>query len=102
MIEALIGRIKTDGLLYRNWLKGSMGDAIHVMLCTAGQDLRLILRAIESFFKRCFRSLSEHDGRVTLLQWVCGLLSLPRGTDRAMSTTGVTPSHMNGIAILPS
>jgi IS5 family transposase len=52
VIEALIGHMKTDGLLDRNWLKGSTGDAIHVVLCAAGQNLRLILRAIEAFFAR--------------------------------------------------
>ena len=28
--------MKTDGLLARNWLKGSEGDAILAMLCGAG------------------------------------------------------------------
>jgi IS5 family transposase len=35
--------MKTDGLLARNWLKGSEGDAIHAVLCGAGHNLRLIL-----------------------------------------------------------
>ena len=38
-----IGHMKTDGLLARNWLKGSDGDAIHAVLCGAGHNLRLIL-----------------------------------------------------------
>jgi hypothetical protein len=50
VIEALIGHMKPDGLLDRNWLKGQAGDAMHVVLCAAGQNLRLILRAIEAFF----------------------------------------------------
>ena len=50
VIEALIGHMKNDGLLDRNWLKGKAGDAMHVVLCAAGQNLRLILRAIEAFF----------------------------------------------------
>jgi IS5 family transposase len=41
VIEALIGHMKTDGLLARNWLKGKAGDAMHVVLCAAGQNLRL-------------------------------------------------------------
>jgi IS5 family transposase len=52
VIEALIGHMKTDGLLDRNWLKGSKGDAMHVVLCAAGQNLRLILRAMEAFLVR--------------------------------------------------
>jgi transposase, IS5 family len=41
-IEPTIGHMKTDGLLARNWLKGSDGDAIHAVLCAAGHNLRLI------------------------------------------------------------
>jgi len=50
LVEALIGHMKNEGLLDRNWLKGSLGDTIHVLLCAAGQNLRLILRALADFF----------------------------------------------------
>ena len=59
VIEALIGHMKNDGLLDRNWLKGKAGDAMHVVLCAAGQNLRLILRAIEAFFARYILGLQE-------------------------------------------
>lgn len=42
-IEPTIGHMKTDGLLGRNWLKGTDGDAIHAVLCGAGHNIRLIL-----------------------------------------------------------
>lgn len=42
-IEPIIGHMKSDGLLHRNYLKGTTGDAINVILCGAGQNLRLIL-----------------------------------------------------------
>ncbi len=42
-IEPIIGHMKSDGLLHRNHLKGTDGDAINVLLCGAGQNLRLIL-----------------------------------------------------------
>jgi IS5 family transposase len=42
-IEPTIGHMKNDGLLSRNWLKGSLGDAMHALLCGAGHNLRLIL-----------------------------------------------------------
>lgn len=42
-IEPTIGHMKNDGLLRRNWLKGSLGDAMHALLCGAGHNLRLIL-----------------------------------------------------------
>ena len=45
-IEPIIGHMKNDGLLGRNYLKGAEGDAINVILCGAGQNLRLILRQL--------------------------------------------------------
>lgn len=50
VIEALIGHMKNEGLLARNWLKGSDGDAMHVALCAAGMNRRLSLRAISKLF----------------------------------------------------
>ena len=49
MIEAPIGQMRADGLLDRKWLKGIAGDAIHAILCAAGQNLRL--RAIATFLR---------------------------------------------------
>jgi transposase, IS5 family len=42
-IEPVIGHMKTDVLLDRNWLKGALGDAMHALLCGAGHNLRMIL-----------------------------------------------------------
>ena len=42
-IEPIIGHMKSDGLLARNWLKGALGDALHAVMCGAGQNLRMIL-----------------------------------------------------------
>ena len=51
VIEALIGHMKVDGLMDRNWLKGTAGDAMHAILCAAGQNLRVLLRAIAAFLR---------------------------------------------------
>ena len=48
-IEPVIGHMKSDGLLHRNHLKGAEGDAINVILCGAGQNLRLILNYLRTF-----------------------------------------------------
>ena len=40
----MIGHMKADGLLSKNRLKGSVGDALHALLCGAGHNLRMILR----------------------------------------------------------
>jgi IS5 family transposase len=55
-IEPAIGHMKSDGRLGRNWLKGELGDALHAMLCGAGHNLRMILRAIRLFYGHCFAS----------------------------------------------
>lgn len=43
VVEPMIGHMKADGLLDRNWLKGALGDAMHAVLCGAGHNLRMIL-----------------------------------------------------------
>jgi len=53
-IEPVIGHMKNDGLLHRNHLKGAEGDAINVILCAAGQNLRLIL----NYLRVSWRNLS--------------------------------------------
>ena len=44
----MIGHMKTDGLLDRNWLKGELGDALHAVMCGAGHNLRLILARLRA------------------------------------------------------
>jgi len=48
-IEPVIGHLKSDGLLDRNYLKGTEGDQMNVMLCCAGHNLRLVLRQLRIF-----------------------------------------------------
>ena len=48
-IEPIIGHLKSDGLLGRNYLKGRKGDQMNVMLSCAGHNLRLILRRLRVF-----------------------------------------------------
>jgi len=60
VIEALIGHMKNDGLEDRDWLKGRSGNAIHVVLCAAGQDLCLIQRAIAAVDVRHLSGLQGH------------------------------------------
>jgi len=42
-IEPMIGHMKNDGRLDRNYLLGAAGDAINALLAAAGHNLRLIL-----------------------------------------------------------
>jgi IS5 family transposase len=47
-IEPTIGHMKADGKLGRCWLKGTIGDAMHAVLCGAGHNLRLIINKLKS------------------------------------------------------
>ncbi len=45
-VEPVIGHLKADHRMDRCWLAGSMGDALHAVLCAAGFNLRWLMRAI--------------------------------------------------------
>lgn len=49
-IEPVIGHMKSDGRLARNFLKGALGDAMNAVLCGAGHNLRIILRTLRFFW----------------------------------------------------
>jgi len=52
-IEPVIGHMKSDGRLDRNFLAGARGDATNALLCGAGYNLRLIL----NYLRRLLRAL---------------------------------------------
>ena len=47
-IEPTIGHMKMDGRLAQCPLKGALGDALHAVLCGAGDNLRLIINKLKS------------------------------------------------------
>lgn len=56
-IEPIIGHMKSDGKLDRNYLTGVLGDQINVLLCGAGHNIRIILRKLRevlSFLLRIY------------------------------------------------
>lgn len=53
-IEPVIGHMKDDGKLGRNWLKGTIGDKINALLCGAGHNIRIILRKLREFLSFLF------------------------------------------------
>lgn len=53
-IEPIIGHMKADGFLGRNFLKGADGDKLNALLCGVGQNLRAILRHLRVFLLRLF------------------------------------------------
>jgi len=55
-VEPVIGHMKNDGRLGRNFLKGSEGDAINAILCGTGHNLRKILRLLALLCPRIWAS----------------------------------------------
>ena len=58
-VEPIIGHLKSDHGMDRCHLKGSLGDSIHAVLCSAGYNLRWLLRmilknGIRHFFRLVF------------------------------------------------
>lgn len=51
-IEPIIGHMKSDGQLARNFLKGAAGDAMNALLAGAGHNLRKILRHLALYWLR--------------------------------------------------
>jgi len=49
-IEPVIGHLKTDNRLSRNFLKGVIGDATNVMLAAAAFNFRKWMRKLKNFF----------------------------------------------------
>ena len=58
-IEPVIGHMKNDGLLDRNYLKGTDGDRINAILVGAGHNFRLLLRWLRLLFALLLEILTE-------------------------------------------
>jgi IS5 family transposase len=67
-VEPELGRMKNDGLLGRNFLKGMLGDAMNAFLCEAGHNLRKMLAWIR---------LCLYRWATTRVQEICVLCFLP-------------------------
>jgi IS5 family transposase len=47
--------------LARNWLKGTLGDRLHAVLCGVGHNLRMILRKLRLLFALILASLPQAE-----------------------------------------
>ena len=57
----MIGHMKADGRLDRNFLAGGRGDAINALLCGAGYNLRLILNYLSRLLRALLSLLAGND-----------------------------------------
>lgn len=69
-IEPMIGHMKNDGRLGRNYLLGKEGDRVNVILCACGHNLRLLLRYFLSLF----------EWWVSFLAWIAGFVRRVRSS----------------------
>ena len=58
-VEPVIGHMKTDGLLGRNYLLGKDGDKSNAVLCGAGHNMRLLLKWFTSFLLKLREFLAQ-------------------------------------------
>jgi transposase, IS5 family len=63
---SVIGHIKADGRLDRNFLAGVCGDAINALLCGAGNNLRLILDQLSRLLRALLLALAGNHPRAAL------------------------------------
>ena len=85
IVEPVIGHLKTDSLLGRNYLKGQLGDKQNAQLSAAGYNFRLLL----NWFRQPFLALKS-----TILAIYSARKRL-RTKQRAISL----PSANNGVCV---
>lgn len=73
VVEPVIGHMKTDGRLARNFLKGTVGDAMNALLCGAGHNLRKILRRLALLCTQILKDLMHkyYTNSLQLMRAVC-------------------------------
>ena len=52
-IEPIIGHLKSNGLMFRNFFRGFTGDKTHAVLCGVGLNLRKVLRKLHELLWAC-------------------------------------------------
>lgn len=58
-IEPMIGHLKAEHRMGRNYLKGRDGDRINAVLAAAGYNFGLLLRWFEALLRHLFAALSR-------------------------------------------
>jgi transposase, IS5 family len=94
-IEPAIGHTKSDHRMDRCWLQGSIGDALHAVLCAAGYNIRWLLRAIarNGFEALIFRILQAARWVRIARERLCAALERPvRHCANASQPTRLAPA----------
>ena len=64
-IEPVIGHLKSDFRLLRNYLKGSVGDAINLMLAAAAYNFKKLMRQLLAYLFLRFAAIISMMGTST-------------------------------------
>lgn len=65
-VEPVIGHMKANGRLARNFLKSSRGDAMNALLCGAGHNLRKILRRLALLCTQILQPLMQNTIQIAI------------------------------------
>jgi transposase, IS5 family len=60
-VEPVIGHVKAEHRMGRNYLKGRLGDRINAVLAAAGYNFGLLLRWLAELLRIIIRTLIETD-----------------------------------------
>lgn len=66
-VEPVIGHAKSDHRMDRNYLKGSQGDAINVVLAAAGYNFRRLLAWLRSFLREWMKTMLQGNNELRSL-----------------------------------
>lgn len=66
-IEAIIGHLKSDYRMLRNYLKGSVGDSINLMLAAAAFNFKKWMRQVQEFLRVIFIAVFLEKSKQELL-----------------------------------
>ncbi|WP_330462236.1 IS5 family transposase [Xanthomonas nasturtii] len=73
-VEPVIGHLKQDCRLNRCYLKGAQGDALHVLGCAAGYNLRWLMRWI-AFLRAWLQAMRVRSSRSSSIVWPANMVS---------------------------
>lgn len=65
-VEPVIGDVKAEHRINRNYLKGREGDRINAVLAAAGYNFSLLLRWLARLWRALIAALAEYDTELSV------------------------------------
>ena len=89
-VEPVIGHVKAEHRMDRNYLKGRVGDRINAVLAAAGYNFGLLLRWLAELLRAIIRAFAE----TVPAQKIAYINARPRSSRRTMSGSPVNFSSL--------